>query len=131
MNLFWYKRKVKEKKKVVEEGKEVEKVVEVTYWDCFRTECVVRGLWKDEKTFSVLLNDGHEQAVDQQIPTLTKKGGAQYETRRVRDWFYSQIDLDKEDAHRFWRGKMYPEKEGTDKSVNLSPKETEEEVAVD
>jgi hypothetical protein len=113
MSLFWYKRKITTKKEVEEEVegelKKVSKDITTIYWDFFNIDCVVRGLWKDDKTFSVLLNDGHEQAEDRQKPVFNAKGGIRsYETKRERDWFYSQIDLDKEDAQRLWSGKNHP-----------------------
>lgn len=103
MSLFWYKRKIKEKKD--------DKDVTTVYWDCFNTECVVRGIWFSDKVFAVLLNDGHEQATDQQVPVKNKNNGTTLEVQRRRDWHYSQIELDVEDANRLWRGQLHPSKE--------------------
>lgn len=91
--LFYYKREVKKKVKD-------EEVVD-TYWDCFNVDCVVRGLWRDNKTFLVLLNDGHEQAEDRQKPIVKNGKVTGMETKRERDWFYSQIELNPTDAERF------------------------------
>jgi len=91
--LFYYKREVKRKLKDQE-------VVD-TFWDCFNLDCVVRCLWRDGNTFVVLLNDGHEQAQDVQKPIVKDGKVKGMETKRERDWFYSQIELTLEDAIRF------------------------------
>ena len=101
--LFYYKtvrtEKIKEKD---ENGKEVEKEVSHELFDCFHVDCVVRGFWSSPTTFSLLLNDGHEQATDKELPIYNnKRQQIGSETKRERDWFYSQVNLTKEDAERF------------------------------
>lgn len=103
--LFYYKtlrtEKVKEKD---ENDKEIEKEVIHEQWDCFNIDCVVRGFWSGPAVFSLLLNDGHEQAGDKEVPTYNPKGQKVGSTiKRERDWFYSQVNLTKEDALRFKR----------------------------
>src|ERR1051326_6784363 len=102
--IFFYKRITKQNvKEKDEEGKEIVKEVEKSHWDCFNINKVVRGLWKTDDTFSILLDDGHEQSQDQRVPILAKDGHTAkgYEVKRVRDWYFSQIDLMKDDAERF------------------------------
>lgn len=102
--LFWYKRKEMVEEKVEGTGESPSQTIkkEVVFWDCFNLKCVVRGLWGPTGTFSVLLNDGHEQSQQQKVPSLNKDGSVKgYEIQRVRDWYYSQIELDTEDASRF------------------------------
>jgi len=132
MSLFWYKRKVVTKGKGVnEEGKEVEKDITTVYWDCLNTECIVRGLWRDKNIFSVLMNDGHEQAEDRQKPIFKNGKPTGYEVKRERDWFYSQIDLDIEDAQRLWIGKMHPSSQEVEKPKGQLISEGKEAVIVD
>lgn len=109
MSLFWYKRKVKGKVKEKDaEGKEVEVEKTTIFWDTLNTDFIIRGLWHNEKVFMVLLNDGHEQAEDRQKPLFKNGKPAGYEVKRERGWFYSQIELDVEDAKRLWGGKNHP-----------------------
>jgi len=99
-DLFFYKR-IEKRKEKDEAGKEIE--VERTYWDCFNVSKVVRGMWMSEGVFSLLLDDGHEQAQDQRVPILSKDGKTAkgYEVKRVRDWYYTQVNLFPDDAERF------------------------------
>lgn len=109
MSLFWYKRKELSKKSEKDsEGKDVVKEIVTIFWDCLNTDCIVRGLWKNDKVFAVLMNDGHEQAEDRQKPVFKNGKPAGYEVKRERDWFYSQIELDAEDTERLWNGKLHP-----------------------
>lgn len=106
-NLFWYRKFVKIEKKMEPDGKagfrEVEPEREEVVWECFNLDCVVRGIWHTDNLFMVLLNDGHEQSQDAKVPILDKNGKVKgVEVKRVRDWFYSQIELNREDALRFW-----------------------------
>lgn len=102
--LFFYQREVKRKVKGIpdEEGRTPPdtEVVE-TYWDCFNIDKVVRGHWTSADEFTIMLDDGHEQADDVQKPIF--KGGKMtgVETKRERAWYMSQIPLNKEDAERF------------------------------
>lgn len=122
-DLFFYRR-VEKKKEKDGEGKEVE--VEVTYWDCFNVNKIVRGMWMSDGVFSLLLDDGHEQSVDQKVPILAKDGHTTkgYEVKRVRDWYYTQVNLFKDDAIRFareWDSDLrFREKKG---DIPLDPKD--------
>lgn len=96
-HLFWYKRQVKVKAK--EEGEE-EKEILVQVWDCLNINCIVRGHWVNENTFSVLMNDGHEQADDVEKAIMKHGKVTGKEVRRERAWFVSQIEIGAEDALR-------------------------------
>lgn len=104
-NLFFYQREVKRKVPGVpaEDGTTPPdtEVVEV-YWDCFNVNKVIRGHWTAEDEFTVMLDDGHEQADDAQKPKFDRNGRMTgYEIKRERAWYMSQIPLKKEDALRF------------------------------
>ena len=92
-SLFWYRRQVKTKD---EEGKDIHVLV----WDCMNIKCIIRGHWVNEKTFSVLLNDGHEQADDVEKAVVKNGKTVGTETKRERAWFVSQIEICYEDALR-------------------------------
>lgn len=100
IKLFWYKRKVTRQKEVEKDGKKeiVNEVINV--WDCINVDTIVRGFWKSEEVFSLMLNDGHEQSEDRQRPIYKNGKAVGTETKRERDWFYSQIDLDIEDTEK-------------------------------
>lgn len=103
-NLFFYRREVTRKVKVEnpEEGEPKEKEVTEIYWDCFNINKVVRGHWTGPEEFTVLLDDGHEQADDAQKPKFDKNGRVVgVEVKRERAWYVSQIPLTKQDALRF------------------------------
>lgn len=102
-NLFFYKREVKKKVPVEnpEEGQpKFTEVVEVVE-DCFNVDKVVRGHWTSENEFTVMLDDGHEQADDVQKPVFKNGKISGVENKRERAWFMSQIGLNREDAERF------------------------------
>ena len=105
-NLFFYKRQEKTKVKLeYAEGQtgpsEREEIID--YWDCLNVDTIVRGMAQKDGSLILLLNDGHEQSQDQRVPILAKDGHTPkgYEIKRVRDWYYSQVILVKEDAERF------------------------------
>lgn len=103
-NIFFYQREVTRKVKVAEpkEGEPTEQDVTETYWDCFNLNKVIRGHWTSPDSFTILLDDGHEQtdAVDNPI---FGKGGKLVRVDKVkqRDWYMSQIPLNKQDALRY------------------------------
>lgn len=104
--LFYYKREVKNTVPVENpvEGEPKFKVVTSFVEDCFNVNKVIRGHWVSENTFTVMLDDGHEQADDVEKPKLNaKKQVVGVEVKRERGWYMSQINLDKEDAERFKR----------------------------
>ena len=101
--LFYYKRQIKRRVPVDNplEGEPVETYVTETYWDCFNVNKVIRGHWTSPDSFTVMLDDGHEQADDIEKPKLNaKKQVVGVEMKRERAWCMSQIVLDKEDAER-------------------------------
>lgn len=105
MGLFFYRREVRRKAKdeplLEGEDPKLKEVVE-TYWDCFNIDKVIRGHWTGEDEFTILLDDGHEQADDAQKPKFDKHGKVVgVEVKRERAWYMSQIPLNKEDAARF------------------------------
>jgi len=106
-NLFFYQREVKRKVKVPIENLDdkpgadfVEQEVVETYWDCFNIDKVVRGHWTNPDEFTILLDDGHEQADFVEKPIFA--GGKLKRIDRVKEraWFASQIPLKREDAER-------------------------------
>lgn len=102
-NLFFYQREVSKKVKVEDpkEGEPTEKEVVETYWDCFNINKVVRGHWTSENEFTILLDDGHEQADFQEKPIFDNKGKLRRIDRvKERAWFASQIPLNREDGER-------------------------------
>lgn len=105
--LFYYKREVKKRVPGVpaEDGTiSPDSYVSEIYWDCFNVDKVIRGHWTSEDQFTVMLDDGHEQAEDVQKPKYNPKGQiVGVEVKRERGWYMSQIVLDKEDAERFKR----------------------------
>jgi len=108
-NLFFYQREVKRKVPLAESSEgdpikpgEVE-VVE-TYWDCFNISKVVRGHWTSKDEFTILLNDGHEQADFTEKPVFATNGKLKrIDQVKERAWFVSQIPLKREDAERLMR----------------------------
>lgn len=68
--------------------------------DCFNVHRVVRGWWKDADHFDIMLDDGHEEARNKEAPL---PGGKKQLLGRERDWYFTQITLEKEDAERFRR----------------------------
>lgn len=109
-NLFWYQREVKRKLKdekpvdASEDWKPTETEVTETYWDCFNVNKVIRGHWTSPEEFTVMLDDGHEQADDVQKPIWKNGKISGVETKRERAWYMSQIPLKKEDAERLMTG---------------------------
>lgn len=106
-DLFFYKREVTVKEKNPEYNPEAQdpKVPEFidklqVVEDCFNLNCVIRGHWKNLETFTVMLNDGHEQADDVQKPTFKNGKFNGMEIKRERAWYMSQIDLSREDFER-------------------------------
>lgn len=99
--LFYYKREVSREVLIGEGDNKQKEVVTETYWDCFNTEKIVRGIWTKPEEFTILLDDGHEQADDVQKPKFNAKGVVTgMEVKRERAWYVTQIVLDKEDAGR-------------------------------
>jgi hypothetical protein len=89
---FFYKRKEKDEKSGEEK----------TYIDSFNPEYAVRGFWASDEVFIVLLADGHEEAKEEPKALRNAKGEVKsWEVKRERNWYVSQISLDKEDAQRF------------------------------
>lgn len=112
--LFYYKREVKDVVPVENpaEGEPKQKVVTSFVLDCFNVNKVIRGHWVSKDTFTVMLDDGHEQSDDVEKPKYnSKKQVVGVEVKRERGWYMSQINLDREDAERFkecvemWSGK--------------------------
>lgn len=101
--LFYYKREVKDSVPVENpvEGEPKYKIVTSYVEDCFNVNKVIRGHWVSKDTFTVMLDDGHEQADDVEKPKLNaKKQVVGVEVKRERAWYMSQINLDREDAER-------------------------------
>ena len=101
-NLFFYQREVTRKVKVEDaiEGTSEKEVTE-TYWDCFNISKVIRGHWTGQNEFTILLDDGHEQADFNEKPIFDNKGKLRRIDRvKERGWFASQITLNREDAER-------------------------------
>ena len=105
--LFYYKREVKRKVKeempigTDEKWVPQEKIVSEIYWDCFNVNKVIRGHWTSENEFTVMLDDGHEQADDIEKPKFNaKRQVVGVEIKRERGWYMSQIVLDRHDADR-------------------------------
>lgn len=72
-----------------------------TYWDCFNISKVVRGHWTGKDEFTILLDDGHEQADFAEKPIFGAKGKLiRIDRVKERAWFASQITLKREDAER-------------------------------
>lgn len=79
---------------------------EVTFYNythSFNTNCVVRTVEYAPGKIMVLLNDGHEEAIDK---TVEKKNGAGkvigQEHKRERVWMVSEVQLNEEDTKRYW-----------------------------
>jgi hypothetical protein len=72
---------------------------EKTFTDSFNTECVVRTVGLENEERIVLLNDGHEMSVE--TPDIDVRTNKVKGTIRKRDWYVSEIHLDKEDSERF------------------------------
>jgi|ERR1044072_1665075 hypothetical protein len=101
--LFYYKREVKETVPVENPAEGEPKYTVVTNYveDCFNVNKVIRGHWVSKDTFTVMLDDGHEQADEVEKPKLNaKRQVVGVEVKRERGWYMSQINLDKEDAER-------------------------------
>jgi hypothetical protein len=102
-DLFFYQREVKvpiETGEVDEKGNPVKATEIQIVWDFFNLNCLIRGHWTSKDIFTVMLNDGHEQADDVQKPIFKNGKVTGVETKRERAWFMSQIELNKEDAER-------------------------------
>lgn len=101
--LFWYQRETKDRVKVENpvEGEPTTKEVTTKVWDFFNVDKVIRGHWTGKDEFTVLLDDGHEQAEDAQKPVWKNGKVTGVEVKRERAWYVSQIPLGKEDAERF------------------------------
>lgn len=106
-NLFFYQREVTRKvKEEMPEGTDEkwvpqEKEVVETYWDCFNINKVIRGHWTGKDEFTILLDDGHEQADFAEKPIFDNKGKLRRIDRvKERAWFASQITLKRKDAER-------------------------------
>lgn len=103
-DLFWYQREIKErvKSEPSEDGTTPpDKEVIEKVWDCFNVSKVIRAHWTSKNEFTVLLDDGHEQAEDMQKPVWKNGKVTGVEIKRERAWYVSQIPLGKEDAERF------------------------------
>jgi len=103
-NIFFYQREVTRKVKVEDpkEGEPTEKDVTETYWDCFNLNKVIRGHWTSPDTFTILMDDGHEQTDSVDNPVFGKSGKlVKIDKVRQRDWYMSQIPLNKQDALRY------------------------------
>lgn len=99
--LFFYNQTRKFKSKD-EEGKETE--TEHVVRDCFNINKVVRAYWSNPEQFTVVLDDGHEQAENKQLPIFDNKGNIKsVKIERVREWYCSMINLDKDDADAFMK----------------------------
>jgi len=90
--LFYYKRTIK-----AEKDGEADKV----YEDFFNTECVVRGVWVDDDTQVLLLNDRHEASEIIEPALFNKEGKKVREAVKSRISKVSEIYLTKEDALKF------------------------------
>jgi hypothetical protein len=107
-NLFFYQREITTKVPLVnqEEGDQIKdpgvEVVE-TYWDCFNISKVVRGHWTSKDEFTILLDDGHEQADFSEKPIFQKGKLVRVDRVKERAWFASQIPLKREDAERLMK----------------------------
>lgn len=94
-NLFYYRR--------LKDGKPVEEI-----WDCFSVFRVVRGWWSSPEVFSVMLDDGHEEARDAER-TFTRNGKPKTEQIRERGWYLTQIDMCRQDGERLKKAtELYP-----------------------
>jgi hypothetical protein len=89
-HLFYYTRKVPAKDK---DGQDL--ILKVQ--DFFNVHRVLRGWWHNAEEFHVMLDDGHEEARNKEIQL---QGGKKIQTGRERDWYFTQITLEREDAER-------------------------------
>jgi hypothetical protein len=72
---------------------------EKVFTDSFNTECVVRTVELENGGRIILLNDGHEMSVD--TPDIDVRTNKVKGTIRKREWYVSEIHLDKEDSGKF------------------------------
>lgn len=92
---FYYKRIVT--LPPIKEGAESETRI---FFDSFNTDYIIRTVHQADGSCIVLLDDGHEESVNKEIKN---DRGKVIETKRERDYYFSQITLQEEDRKRLQR----------------------------
>ncbi len=69
------------------------------FTDSFNVEFVTRTVELEDGGRVVLLNDGHEES--REVPDIDLRNNKMKGYKRERNWYVSEIPLDKEDSEKF------------------------------
>lgn len=75
----------------------------IEHWDCINLYDVVRGWWEDMETFILMMKDGHEEAMEKDMPQKTRLEyiNNKRDIPRERKWAVSYIKLHGIDIDRY------------------------------
>lgn len=126
-NQFFYKKLFKAPKAA--EGEQ--QLPDITKYDSFSLDKVIRSVWVNPDAYLVLLDDGHEDSRVEQVPKFLKgKVVGVEQIKSPKQYLQSEVYLDAEDAERFrWASEVAESKQiGFLERVKDKPKEANYEL---